>query len=85
MKQCNYYFGGFDGGHRCQKEIGHESQGIGHSWDLALEAEVALKAETQFNNPNDPDSEIVIDDEPPHISITVGELRKRRAHEAGKE
>ena len=27
--QCNYYFGGFDGGHRCQKPKGHDSA---HEW-----------------------------------------------------
>ena len=37
-ERCNWYFGGFDGGHRCQKEKGHETEGIGHSWDLSLEA-----------------------------------------------
>jgi hypothetical protein len=33
----------------------------------------------EYNEPNDPDSELIIDPEPPHRSITVGELNRRPA------
>jgi hypothetical protein len=29
ITQCNFYFGGFDGGHRCEKQRGHKGE---HEW-----------------------------------------------------
>lgn len=31
----------------------------------------------KYNDPLDPNSELVIDDNPPHAAITVGELKQR--------
>jgi hypothetical protein len=38
-----------------------------------------------YNNPADSDSELVIDDLPPHRAITVGELRARTENEQSPE
>lgn len=37
---------------------------------------------SKYNDPKNPDSELVIDDRPPHKSITVGELKRRAARES---
>ena len=44
----------------------------------------ALSRNQRFNDPNDPDSELVIDDQPPHRAITVGELRRRASSAKGE-
>jgi hypothetical protein len=33
-KRCNFYFGGFDGGNRCQLSLGHCG---GHHWQATKE------------------------------------------------
>jgi hypothetical protein len=38
LKRCNYYFGGFYGGERCQRRRGHaENESEGHEWPLDRE------------------------------------------------
>lgn len=45
----------------------------------SLNREPLVNAPQYYNDPNNPDSELVIDPEPPHKSVTVGELRARSA------
>jgi hypothetical protein len=37
--RCNYYFGGWDGGNRCQLPIGHPE---GHLWEALKESAIPI-------------------------------------------
>lgn len=45
----------------------------------ALNQKPSEQPEQPFNDPKNPDSELVIDGDPPHAAVTVGELKARKA------